>query len=391
MRVVTVCAVALLSAVSFAGVDGRQANYLVPNGPDLGHETPSRTAQCGSVAKLPMRVEGRSCTSFCLDNKGEAVFGSNYDNDIPEGMVFINKRGVSKSGLMPGTTGQVATWTSKYASVTFTVVGHQLAWAGMNEQGLVMSTMALGETQNPEPDERAPLHSPHWMQYLLDNCSSVNEILAADSQVRIFETVDHYLVSDAAGDCAVIEFLDGKTVMHTGQGLPAAVLTNSTYAESAALLDGSGGESGKRRDPQPINGSLRRFGIAAERVQAFEPAGAEDAVTYAFDILDKVGGDATLWSIVFDTHDLTVYFRTKSHRAIRYLSLNDFDLSCQAPDLMLDIHEKLEGHIAEAMTVFSSDRNFAFLKNAIARREIPMSDEQLQAMRAILDSYECEQ
>ena len=189
----------------------------------------------------------------------------------------------------------------------------------------------------------------------------------------------------------MIEFLDGKTVMHTGQGLPAAVLTNSTYAESAALLDGSGGESGKRRDPQPINGSLRRFGIAAERVQAFEPAGAEDAVTYAFDILDKVGGDATLWSIVFDTHDLTVYFRTKSHRAIRYLSLNDFDLSCQAPDLMLDIHEKLEGHIAEAMTVFSSDRNFAFLKNAIARREIPMSDEQLQAMRAILDSYECEQ
>ena len=108
------------------------------------------------VTGSPLRVSGRSCTSFCLEDNGHVVFGSNYDNDKPEGMVFINKRGISKSGFMPGTTGQVARWTSKYASVSFTVVGYQLAWAGMNEKGLVMSTMALPETQNPEADERPP-------------------------------------------------------------------------------------------------------------------------------------------------------------------------------------------------------------------------------------------
>ncbi len=58
---------------------------------------------------------------------------------------------------------------------------------------------------NGEADERPALHSPHWMQYMLDNCSSVKEVVAADSQVRIFETVDHYLVADRTGDCAVIE------------------------------------------------------------------------------------------------------------------------------------------------------------------------------------------
>ncbi len=52
-------------------------------------------------ADLPSKVRfppaGRACTSFCLDNGGRAVFGSNYDNDIWEGLVFVNKRGVSKT------------------------------------------------------------------------------------------------------------------------------------------------------------------------------------------------------------------------------------------------------------------------------------------------------
>jgi penicillin V acylase-like amidase (Ntn superfamily) len=341
------------------------------------------------VTGLPLHIDDRSCTSFCLDDNGRAVFGSNYDNDKPEGMVFINKRGISKSGFMPGTTGQVAQWTSKYANVSFTVVGYQLAWAGMNEKGLVMSTMALPETQNPKPDERPPLHSPHWMQYMLDNCGSVKEVIAADSLVRIFETVDHYLVADGTGDCAVIEFLDGRMVVHTGQKLPAAVLTNSTCSESIDFLN-KGVAGLKERDGiRTITSSLRRFQIAADRVKAFKPAGAEHAVKYAFDTLDKVGGDATLWSIVFDTQDLRVYFRTQSHRPIRFLSLNDFDLSCQTPDMMMDIHEKLEGNIAKSMQVYSSDKNFEFLKKAIERWNIQMSDKQLQMFRTILDSYEC--
>ncbi len=391
MRSFTAFVAILLFTVSFTGVNGRQGSCPVSNEPNLAHEVPSETA-CGRPAtELLLRIDGRSCTSFCLSDSGHAVFGSNYDNDIPEGMVSINKRGIIESGFMPGTTGQVARWTSNYACVTFTVVGHQLAWAGMNEKGLVMSTMALGETQNPSPDERAPLHSPHWMQYMLDNCRSVKEIVAADSMVRVFETVDHYLVADGAGDCAAIEVLDGQMVVHAGQRLPVAALTNSTYSESVGLLDGGTKGSSVGNGIQNVTGSLRRFLIAAEQVKAFEPAGAENAVKYAFDILDKVGGDATLWSIVFDTHDLTVYFRTKSHRAIRYLSLNDFDLSFQAPDMMIDTHEKLEGHIADSMKVYSSDENFEFFGKAIARREIPMSDEQLQAIRTILDNYECEQ
>ena len=223
--------VVLLALIISPSVPGAQENgFPVLEGPFPRQEPPGTEGSVHSVTGLPMCIEGRSCTSFCLNDSGHTVFGSNYDNDKPEGMVFINKRGISKSGFMPGTTGQIAQWTSAYASVSFTVVGYQLAWSGMNEKGLVMSTMALPETQNPKADERPPLHSPHWMQYMLDNCASVKEVIAADAQVRIFETVDHYLVADRMGDCAVVEFLDGRMVVCTGPELPAAVLTNSTYS-----------------------------------------------------------------------------------------------------------------------------------------------------------------
>ena len=44
-------------------------------------------------------------------------------------------------------------------------------------------------------------------------------------------------VADQVDDLKdVIEFLDGKMVFHTGQKLPAAVLTSSMYSESAAGL-----------------------------------------------------------------------------------------------------------------------------------------------------------
>lgn len=180
---------------------------------------------------------GQSCTSFCLDNGDRCLFGTNQDNQIDAGLLFVNKRNVLKTGWDSSTSGDYARWMSKYGSVTFVHAGHQLAWAGMNEAGLMISTMELGQTENPNPDERPPLASSFWVQYQLDNHSSVEEVLASDSQVRIADTVDHYLVSDRSGNCAVIEFLEGKMVYHSGESLPVKALTNSGYQDSVSAWE----------------------------------------------------------------------------------------------------------------------------------------------------------
>jgi penicillin V acylase-like amidase (Ntn superfamily) len=176
-------------------------------------------------------VSDEDCSSFCLDNGDHCVFGTNQDNQIDAGLVFVNKRHVMKTAWDPSTSGEYARWISQYGSVIFVHAGYQMAWAGMNEAGLMISTMALGETKNPSPDERPPLASSFWAQYQLDNFSTVEEVIVSDAQVRIADTVDHYLVCDGKGDCATIEFLEGEMTVHTGKTLPVNVLTNSVYEQ----------------------------------------------------------------------------------------------------------------------------------------------------------------
>jgi len=178
-----------------------------------------------------------NCSSFCLDNGDYCVFGANQDNQIDAGMLFVNKRHVMKTAWDPSTSGEYARWISRYGSVTFVHAGYQMAWAGMNEAGLMISTMALGKTQNPAPDERPPLASSFWAQYQLDNFSTVEEVIASDAHVRIADTVDHYLVCDARGKCATIEFLEGEIVVHNGVTLPVQALTNSVYEDAVSYWE----------------------------------------------------------------------------------------------------------------------------------------------------------
>jgi choloylglycine hydrolase len=304
----------------------------------------------------------RACTSFCLESGGHAVFGSNYDNEIWEGLLFVNKRGVLKTGWEAGTTGNYARWTAEYGSVTFNLAGAQLAWAGMNEAGLAISTMWLGETGSPPPDTRPPLVSPLWIQYQLDTCATLEEVMANDARVRIADTVDHYLVCDGLGNCAAVEFLEGQTVFHTGDAMPVKALTNHAYLKAVGAW-----QARRLRD-----NSLERFGIAADRVTDFQPAGAPSTVAYAFETLEQASGQATggtptQWSIVFDTENLRVHFRTSRNPQIRYMDFAKLDFDCGTPVEMLDVHTPLSGNISDRLGRYTFDANLQHTLNFLEK------------------------
>lgn len=52
--------------------------------------------------------------------------------------------------------------------------------------------------------------------------AEAEEVIASDSSVRIasFGRVPHYPVSDTRGNDAKVEFIDAKTVSHSGKNLP---------------------------------------------------------------------------------------------------------------------------------------------------------------------------
>jgi choloylglycine hydrolase len=277
---------------------------------------------------------------------------------------------------------------SRYASLTFNLVGYQYAWAGINEEGLVLSTMSLDQTRVPPADARPPLDSGMWMQHLLDTCATVSEVVATDTRIRIF-TVDHYLVADATGHVATVEFLDGQMVVHRGDELPVPVLTNDPYASAlAAWL--AWRDAGSYWH---LGASLTRFCLAADRVTA-HPASGEPALGYALDTLHTIRGERvspypSQWSLVFDIPARRAHFRTRRLPEVRTVGLRDFRLECGQPIQMLDIQADLSGDVAAEFVDFDSETNRAQMAAFFAVTGLDVSARELRAWTELLESYPC--
>ena len=336
-------------------------------------------------------IDASACTTFFLKQDGHQVFGRNYDWDIEEGLIIANKRGMFKrSYVRAEVTGEAAAWRSKYGSVTFNQYGREFPTGGMNEAGLVVETMALSETRYPPPDKRPYLASSmQWRQYLLDNFASVDEVIESDAAVRIShrtpELGAHFLVSDRKGNCAVVEFLEGRMVVSTGERLPVKVLTNSTYAESWYYW--------KEGKPPIFDQwrSLHRFIRASQMIAKCKLDGNESAIDYAFTILKKVGAARTVWSIVYDNINMKIYFRTKSHPKIRQIDMQQFNYSCNWPVQILDINAVSAGDVTGDFKDYSREKNRKLIGNSFRKTIFlrKISDERLDWISRYPETHKC--
>jgi penicillin V acylase-like amidase (Ntn superfamily) len=186
-----------------------------------------------SAFALP--VSSLACTTFCLLSEDRIILGKNYDWHIATGLLFVNKRGVERSGQPPRDRGK--DWVSKFGSVTFNQYGRDLPAGGMNEVGLVVEVMWMNGTVFPEPDHRPAVTGTSWVQYQLDTSRSVSDVVASNAEVRISRSAAplHYLVAERSGDVAVIEFRDGEQVVYRGTTLPVPALANDFYADALKL------------------------------------------------------------------------------------------------------------------------------------------------------------
>jgi choloylglycine hydrolase len=327
------------------------------------------------------------CTNTCLVHDGSCIFGQNFDFAFPGTLLFVNKRNVMKTGWNPGTTGEVARWTSRYGSVTFNLMGYQNPFSGMNEAGLVGSSMYLPEGGETRSDARPDLAEGLWLQYQLDNFATVKEVLASEATVRRYFIRMHFLFCDRTGECATIEHLDGKVVNHTGPTLPVKALTNSTYEDSLAAW----------RNGRPSDDSLLRFNTAADQlsdyarhVEELRAANAKvddaAAVQYAFRVQSSVSNPGTVYTAVFDTKNLRVHFKTTRDPRIREITLARLDFSGRTPVRMLDVHADVEGDISERLPAYSHEQSLA---HSLAYRRAapgiftfvpPMAEEAVEVM-----------
>jgi choloylglycine hydrolase len=189
-----------------------------------------------------------ACTRFLWNDNALGVF-SGRSMDWPEStepMLMALPRGMERNGGRVGTkdgvTENPATWKSKYGSVVTTVYGIGAA-DGFNEKGLGMHMLYLASTDfGPRDTAKPAVHAGLWGQYLLDNAATVDEALQAMESIQVVmaeahghKATVHLAIEDASGDSAILEYVNGKLVVHHGREY--RIMTNDpTYDEQLALL-----------------------------------------------------------------------------------------------------------------------------------------------------------
>lgn len=217
--------------------------------------------------------------------------------------LWIFPRGATRSGEAGANS---ASWTSRYGSVIAS--GFDISTAdGVNEAGLAANVLWLTEAGYPAYDGKRPgLSISLWAQYMLDNFATVAEAVAAlETQPFVVRTANlpdgetlatlHLSLSDPTGDSAIVEYLDGKQVIHHGRQYQ--VMTNSPSFDQQLALASYWKEIGGAMLPG-TNRAADRFVRASYYVGAVAQQPEPDkAVAAAISIIRNVSVPYGLTSV----------------------------------------------------------------------------------------------
>ena len=221
-----------------------------------------------------------SCAQACSrilwnDNQFAVFVGRSMDwpeSTMP--ILAVLPAGMARHGGMAGTEQVMkenpAKWTSKYGSIATSIYGIGTA-DGVNEKGLAGHMLYLKATDFGPRDAAKPgVQAGLWLQYLLDQAADVKEALALLEKVQIVMVSTHghnanvhLAIEDASGDSAIIEYINGKQVVHHGREF--RLMTNDpTYDEQLSLLKKQ--DFSKPSSDMPLPGNVKatdRFQRAA--------------------------------------------------------------------------------------------------------------------------------
>jgi penicillin V acylase-like amidase (Ntn superfamily) len=260
--------------------------------------------------------------------------------------LWIFPRGMQRSGQAGPNS---VHWTSKYGSVIAT--GYEVSTTdGMNEKGLVANILWLVESQYPKYDTRKPgLAISIWAQYILDNFATVQEAvdtLAAEPFTIVTAGVPgeerlatlHLSMSDATGDSAIVEYINGKQVIHHDRKYQ--VMTNSPIFEQQLALDSYWRQIGGTVMLPGTNRSADRFARASFYINAIPRS--EDpvialasvfsvirnvSVPYGITTPDEPNISSTRWRTVSDHKRLLYFFESALTPNTFWVDLKQVDFS----------------------------------------------------------------
>ncbi len=297
--------------------------------------------------------------------------------------LWVFPRGIKRSGE---TGPNSIKWTSKYGSVIAS--GYDISTTdGVNEKGLMANVLWLAESQYPDfsKSSKPGLTLAAWAQYALDNFATVEEavktlqkepftIVTANVPGEQRLTTLHLSLSDSTGDSAIIEYINGKQVIHHNRSYQ--VMTNSPTFDRQLALNQYWQEIGGLSLLPGTNRAADRFARASFYINAI-PQKTDDrsALAGVFSVIRNVSVpygittpgqpniSSTRWRTVFDHKNQRYFFESAYTPNVFWIDLKQVDFSDKTGQVMkLDLGENQKNIFSgEVSDQFQPTSAFKFL------------------------------
>lgn len=267
-------------------------------------------------------------------------------------------------------------WTSRYGSVIASIFENGSV-DGINEQGLVVNMLYLTESVYPTPlpnDTRKPMSISVWVQYFLDNFATVAEAVT-ELKTEPFYVIPttspegkpgtvHLSISDATGDSAIIEYVEGKLNIHHSREYQ--VMTNSPIYEHQLALNTYWQSIGGTTMLPGTNRAADRFVRASFYINAVtQTSDNQEAIAAAFSVIrnasvprgistpEQPNISSTIWRTVIDHKNRRYYFESTRSPNVFWVNLDDLDFTAENPVKKLTISngELFAGNTAEKFEI----------------------------------------
>jgi len=303
-----------------------------------------------------------------------------FSIEIPANQ-WIFPRGMKRNGEVGKNSIE---WVSKYGSVGVSTWDIAIA-DGMNEKGLVANLLWLVESNYPAFNKEGNTKGMAislWAQYVLDNFATVAEAvdeLRKESFAIVSDfipgtdkfTTVHLSISDATGDNAILEYINGKLVIHHDPSY--TVMTNDPpYEQQLAIAKYWENIPGKTFLPGSVT-AADRFVRASFFINAIPQtdntrvavAGVFSvirnvSVPYGFEIEGFPNLSTTRWRSVADQKELVYYFETALTPNTFWVDLKKIDFSEKADVRKLDLSDN-KTYAGEVSAEFKKSKPLEFL------------------------------
>ncbi len=314
-----------------------------------------------------------ACTAFTVtaaDGTRICTRTMEFGVDLHPGIVVVPRALAYASPALNGTNG--VKWQNKYGFVGIDAFGdYRMVMDGMNEKGLSFSALWY------EPDTRYQTVSTRERKkalsyeligdWILGNFGSIREVVMALHKVRVYGVALpqmnnavlplHFIISDAAGGCIVVEYDNG--VLHIYDNKPG-IMTNAPnfpwqlnnlrlYAGMTNTTQGRIDFAGLHQDtighgtgftglPGDYTPPSRFVRIAILTHFARQAKNAAEALNLSRHIIDNVdivdgtivdknaqgkiiAGETTQWTVFKDLTDRVLYFYTYENPSLHMVDL----------------------------------------------------------------------